>query len=390
MKRIIRNLVVALVGGVMLVATEAQAQTGIFADFTTSMGSFTCRLDYAVAPKAVANFIGLASGQRAWLDLPSGRARTNAFYDGLTFHRVISGFMIQGGSPNGAGTDGPGYSFVDEFSSTVRFDEFGVLAMANAGPDSNGSQFFITVSAQSGLNDVHTIFGHLAGGSNVVYAISKVATDSSNNKPLTNVVIQSIGIRRVGSSAQAFNIHNKDLPAVTNLSLAIAAAGDSASLTFTNRQYADNQLYRSTNIASWTAQSLGIETFGSITNTVIDSADLPAEFFRLAQVQYVSTKPVPKSLYGRTFIEQFSDGTFITNIFDNAGLGTYALGTNRGTITQYSYDQDPYRGRIRPIYYSGLYPMVLHCNFATQTNGTFTGTMYGLWNQTVSGKFWLK
>ena len=121
---------------------------GIYADFSTSLGGFTCRLEYAVAPKAVANFIGLATGQRAWLELPTGRVRTDAFYNGLTFHRVIAGFMSQGGSPNGQGTDGPGYSFVDEFNSGLRHDGFGVLSMANSGPDSNGSQFFITVSAQ--------------------------------------------------------------------------------------------------------------------------------------------------------------------------------------------------------------------------------------------------
>src|SRR5882724_5357209 len=100
---------------------------GIYADFTTSMGSFTCRLEYAVAPKAVANFIGLATGQRPWLDLPSGTARTNTFYNGLLFHRVVAGFVIQAGSPNGLGTDGPGYVFPDEISPSLRFTNTGIL-----------------------------------------------------------------------------------------------------------------------------------------------------------------------------------------------------------------------------------------------------------------------
>src|SRR5579859_3065661 len=137
-------------GMVLLWALGASAQTnGIFADFTTSMGSFSCQLSYSNSPAAVANFIGLATGQRAWLDLTTGEARTNAFYDGLTFHRVISGFMIQGGSPNGQGTDGPGYAFADQFSSSLNFNSPWMLAIANSGKDSNGSQFFVTVEPYS-------------------------------------------------------------------------------------------------------------------------------------------------------------------------------------------------------------------------------------------------
>jgi len=174
--------------------------SGIFADFTTTMGSFTCQLDYTNAPRTTANFIGLATGQRAWLDLPTGRARTNPFYDGLTFHRVIAGFMNQAGSPNGSGSDGPGYAFMDEFNPNLVFDSFGVLAMANSGPNSDGAQFFITVAPFSTGNNVYSIFGRLTSGSNVVYAINQVATDA-NNKPLTNVVIQQVSIRRVGVAA---------------------------------------------------------------------------------------------------------------------------------------------------------------------------------------------
>jgi len=139
-------IILVLLAAMAATAPHLSAQTnGIFADFTTSMGSFSCQLDYTNAPRTVANFIGLASGQRAWLDLNTGRARTNAFYNGLTFHRVIAGFMIQGGSPNGMGTDGPGYAFPDEFSPALVFTNYGVMAMANSGTNSNGAQFFITV-----------------------------------------------------------------------------------------------------------------------------------------------------------------------------------------------------------------------------------------------------
>ena len=222
MMRFLRALLLcAAVSLFMASGSRALAQAnGIYADFTTSMGSFTCKLEYAIAPKAVANFIGLATGQRPWLDLPTGRARTNAFYNGLLFHRVVANFVIQAGSPNGQGTDGPGYVVPDEISPSLRFTNTGILAMANSGTNSNGSQFFITVTNTSFLNDGYTIFGELAGGTNVVIAISKVATDS-NDKPLTNVVIQSVGIRRVGTAAQAFDINAQNLPGVTNHELSI-------------------------------------------------------------------------------------------------------------------------------------------------------------------------
>src|SRR5205807_4210813 len=111
--------VVFSLGSAFVLSATAQTN-GIFADFTTSMGSFTCRLEYAIAPKAVANFIGLAAGERPWLDLPTGLARSNAFYNGLLFHRVVAGFVIQAGSPNGQGNDGPGYAFPDEISPSLR------------------------------------------------------------------------------------------------------------------------------------------------------------------------------------------------------------------------------------------------------------------------------
>src|ERR1051325_8616485 len=176
---------VASLAAVLSPPCQAQYTNGIYAEFNTSMGSFTCALYYAQSPQAVANFIGLATGQRSWLDLPSGVVKTNPYYNGTTFHRVIAGFMNQGGSRNSLGTDGPGYQFVDEFSPSLRHDAFGVLSMANSGKDSNGSQYFITVEPTTWLNDVHTIIGRLSGGSNVVYAINHVAP-GANDKRLTN------------------------------------------------------------------------------------------------------------------------------------------------------------------------------------------------------------
>jgi cyclophilin family peptidyl-prolyl cis-trans isomerase len=374
-----------------LFASSAAGQTnGIFADFTTSMGSFTCQLDYTNAPRTSANFIGLATGQHAWLDLTTGRARTNAFYNGLTFHRVIAGFMDQGGSPNGLGTDGPGYAFTDEFSPQLVFTNFGVLAMANSGPNSDGSQFFVTVAPYTSGNNVYTIFGKIVSGSNVVYAINHVATDA-NDKPLTNVIMQQVNIRRVGTAAQAFNIDAQGLPIVTNLPLRIAAATNQITLTFSNRQYAGNQLYSATNlVGAWTANAMGIEITAPVTNSMQQAKDAPQRFYALAQVQYASSTFAPKTLYGRTLTLNFTTGlTGTMNIvFDSVGAGTYTLtSAPSGTVTGYSWTQQVYRGQLYPMYFSGLVPLTAQLNFASNTSGTFTGTFYTASPFNVSGSF---
>lgn len=380
-----------------LPSTRSAAQgNGIFADFTTSMGAFTCQLDFTNAPRTVANFIGLATGQRAWLDLPSGRARTNAFYNGLTFHRVIAGFMIQGGSPNGIGTDGPGYAFTDEFNPSLIFDSFGVLAMANSGPDSDGSQFFVTVAPYPTGNNVYSIFGRLTSGSNVVYAINHVPTDP-NNKPFTPVVIQQVGIRLVGSAALAFNINAYNLPLVTNLMSRISNSVSQVALTFTNRLYADNRLYTCTNLgAAWTAQGLGIEITSSFTNRLQITKDTPRKFFRMAQIQYPSSTFSPKAVYGKNLALTFTNTiTGILNVvFDSAGGGTFTYSPGgSGTVLGYAWAQEPYRGRFVPIILSSVFdPMLLLLNFSSASAGAFTGTGYPFYPYTfgaypVTGTF---
>lgn len=359
---------------------SAQYTNGIYAEFNTSMGNFTCALYYAESPKAVASFIGLATGQRAWLDLPSGMAKTNLFYNGLTFHRVITNFVIQAGSPNGLGTDGPGYAFVDEITNIFQFNKFGVLAMANSGPDSNGSQFFILATNSSpGLNNGYTIFGQLSGGSNVVAAINLVPTDASS-RPLTNVYINSISIRRIGGAAAAFDITAHGLPVVTNLNLAIAQTGTNVSLAFSNRLYADNRLYNSTNLQSWTANPLGIETALPVSNTATQMMTAQVQFFRAAQIQYAGNTFAPKSVFGKTITLVYATGYAGTNVivFDSAGGGTYNWSGSSGTLAGYNWSQAPYNGRFLPIGFSApssaVSTVLMH--YTTATTGTFTGTAY--------------
>jgi len=362
---------------------------GIFAEFTTSMGNFTCQLDYTRAPKATANFIGLATGSRPWVDGPTGLVRTNAYYNGLTFHRVIRNFMIQGGSPNGQGTDGPGYAFPDEFDAALRHDGPGVLSMANSGPNSNGSQFFVTVSSQPHLNDVHTIFGHVTSGQTVVDAINQVATDASS-KPLTPVVVQSVVIQRVGVAAQAFDIGAQNLPVVSSVPLGITAGGGQVSLTFANGLYAENFLATSTNLTNWTGASLGVDVVLPATNNVPRAMVGPAQFHALSRVQYPSSTFAPRAVNNRVLTMESASFTGpLALTFTSSTSGTFNYDGTAGTITNYTWIQEIYRGRLWPIYYSTLPPMTLRLDFSSTTSGTFSGTAYTTPTLAISGTFML-
>ena len=162
--------------------------------FTTSMGSFTVRLMPDLAPATVDNFVGLATGKREWRDPRTGQTRTEPLYHGTVFHRVIPDFMVQGGDPEGTGRGGPGYQFNDEFPADgPRFDRPGILAMANAGPNTNGSQFFVTVIPTPWLDRKHTIFGEVTQGMDVVLAMSTAPT-APGDRPVEPIVLQSVEI----------------------------------------------------------------------------------------------------------------------------------------------------------------------------------------------------
>ena len=216
-----------------LLAVPLQAQ--IFADFQTSLGGFTVELFHQDVPRTVANFVGLVDGTRPWVDPRTTKVQVGVpFYDGIIFHRVIPDFMIQGGSPAGTGTDGPGYKVPDELTKGPNgqllhsHNAAGMVSMANSGIHTNGSQFFITTSVKpplsfpTHLDDKHTVFGRLVDGpagavgqgQAVVDAIS-VTPANASNKPLTPVVMQSVRIRRVGAAAEAFNAAAWSLPDVT-------------------------------------------------------------------------------------------------------------------------------------------------------------------------------
>jgi peptidyl-prolyl cis-trans isomerase A (cyclophilin A) len=161
----------------------------------TNLGPVVIRLFPDHAPKTVRNFVELAEGGKQWTHPETGQSTTDKLYDGTIFHRVIPDFMIQGGDPLGSGRGGPGYKFADEFHPDLRFDRPYLLAMANSGPGTNGSQFFITVGATPWLNGKHTIFGEVVQGSDVVDKISRVKT-GSQDRPADDVIIESVTVER--------------------------------------------------------------------------------------------------------------------------------------------------------------------------------------------------
>jgi peptidyl-prolyl cis-trans isomerase A (cyclophilin A) len=171
-------------------------EPGTYAQFDTTEGSFTVRLFEKEVPKTVANFVGLAEGTKEWRDPSSGEKKTAPYYDGVVFHRVISGFMIQGGDRLGTGTGGPGYNFGDEFHPSLRHTKIGMLSMANAGPNTNGSQFFITLGPTPHLDNRHSVFGEVVEGLDVVKKIGAVAT-GRQDRPVKPVVMNKVTIKRI-------------------------------------------------------------------------------------------------------------------------------------------------------------------------------------------------
>ena len=174
-------------------AADSKLADGVYAEFDTTKGKIVCQLEFEKTPLTVANFVGLAEGTKYYSkDDSTPKKQDKPFYDGIVFHRVIPNFMIQGGDPTGTGSSGPGYKFKDECRSDLKHSGPGILSMANSGPGSNGSQFFITHVATAWLDGKHTIFGHVVEGQDVV------------NKIAGGDKINSLKIVRVGEKAKAF------------------------------------------------------------------------------------------------------------------------------------------------------------------------------------------
>lgn len=369
------------VGLVMPLCTVVRAD-GIYADFSTSVGDFTASLNYTAAPQTVANFIGLAEGSRAWIHDASGAVKVGKpFYNGITFHRVIAGFMNQAGSPNGLGTDGPGYVFQDETGNGLLHDTPYKLSMANAGPNTNGSQFFITVAPTSWLDGKHTVFGQVISGQAVVDQINGVAT-GANDKPLTPVVIHTVGIRREGAAASAFDIHAQGLPLCQGLDGHLVVQPNIGTTWQADEPQPAGSIfkvYRSPDLSGWTLLK---ETYrapdqAGVLNHSLDAASLPRAFFQLPCVTYPRALG-PASLAGRTISAGiFSESETLNFVFDGTGVSGTGSYVTAGGTTPFAFSL--YDAYTRPfaatwiMNTSALGYLRLRCDLNSETGSHIMG-----------------
>jgi peptidyl-prolyl cis-trans isomerase A (cyclophilin A) len=323
----------------------------IYADFTVSsggspLGTFTVLLEHQKAPRTCANFIGLASGKRPWIDVTNGAVRVNKpYYDGLTFHRLIHNFVIQGGSPNGQGTDGPGYTILDEYHPDLRHSSDYVLSMAkSAFPNTGGSQFFITLAATHWLNDKHSVFGKVISGTAIIDGFKNPALfPTVSQRPVTPIVMDSVVI--YGPDFNGFDINAPELrlPHVSGTDLAITrnAAASSMTANFNRKRQTEYLTFGSPDLTAWS--QLGIilsldeeEAF----QLTAESRTEPRYFLRTAPVDYGQIPNAPADLDGggKTLRIIFGAGDHLDISPNGSGGGTWVDTANRsGTITQTSW-----------------------------------------------------
>lgn len=302
--------------GAFLLALLPLAHGQIYADFAVShgatpLGTFRVRLDYDKAPRTCANFIGLATGRRPWIDVTSGTLRENQhFYDGLTFHRLIHNFVIQGGSPNGLGTDGPGYSILDEYHADLRHSGPYKLSMAKgSNPNTGGAQFFITLAATPFLDDKHSVFGEVISGRDIIDGFMNATafpTDTSSgaatktDKPLVPIVINSVVIG--GPDYAGFDLDNPALrlPILSGISPTPKKdlSTNRFSLTFDRAQRHEYLISSSTDLSAWgvsgyffsldAAAAYNLDAFGVVT--------VPRYFTRTIDIDYSSWTNAPSAI----------------------------------------------------------------------------------------------
>jgi cyclophilin family peptidyl-prolyl cis-trans isomerase len=348
-----------LAGMLLLLPLPAIAQ--VYADFQTSVGNFTCELDYQTSARTVANFITLAEGRASWLDETSGQVSTTdpaqPFYDGLRFHRVVNeeGFRIlQAGSREDDGSDGPGYVIPDEFQpdapETQQHKAY-QLSMANSGPNSGGSQFFITGTAIPSLDGKHTVFGKVVSGLSVVESILTAATDD-RDKPIDPITLQHVSIRKVGPEAAGFDPSRFALPKVSTPDFQSQIdPGDSAVLTFDQPPQSLLHLWASEDGGS-TWEDIGTRFIGAgekpASSVQFSLADTPEDAdlrFRPVLTTYPGDSIVPSSLSNhQLYLENESgDFTFHFDSEEPSYLIVLPSGeTKTGRIVQFLYEPDGY------------------------------------------------
>ena len=392
-------------------AREASAQ--IYADVTVSgavSGTFTINLEYTKAPAAVANFIGLATGSKGWIDQNTGSLRHDPFYNGVTFHRVIANFMSQTGSRSGDGKDGPGYTFQNEIDSSLTFATPYTVGLANSGRwYTNGAQWFVTANSnQSGLDGSYTIFGTVCSGTEVCDALNNVATTSGSDshgaftdRPAPPVTISSIAFR--GPSLASFDLNPDALPKVLSAQPAMKVSGSTYSLGFDHNAFSYYYLYDSPDLNAWTNSLSGY--FG-IAAPAAGDADVTSvcttnkHFFKFARVDYslcynhYYEQFIPGSLAGKSLhFNSPLNGSLVLNANQTA---KYWIFDNNYSYTLSYYNYLPIMG---PYQYWGTLSLQLEngvifiFDYLVYTSAT-GGNFYGRTNDTefsgtndISGTF---
>lgn len=372
---------------VSLMPTGLQAQ--IYADVSVSSGSsplgtFRILLEHQKAPRTVANFIGLATGQRNWLNPRTGAVQVgNPFYDGLIFHRLIHNFMIQGGDPLGTGTGGPGYVFQDEFDTTLSHSGSYIVSMANSGANSNGSQFFITLSAPTNLDQKHSIFGVVID--DATYPTSRALIDSfkdpntfptnASNLPDTPITITSVAVS--GPDLAAFDLEapGHRLPYVTGktISLSHDSSLSTSSLNWDAKAFFDYPLYYSSDLQSWSKAGaiLSLEDNLSYAVGITALATTPTSFYTVSEIDYREVPKAPQNMLssGNMLTLHLNGGNLILT-FNGIGGGSWqfiyddtAIPNETGTISSSNYPNTPTTGSY--INYSGTHAPFLSLRLLT-------------------------
>jgi peptidyl-prolyl cis-trans isomerase A (cyclophilin A) len=362
-------------------AVAAPSADGLYATLQTTMGNVCFELFYTNVPRTVANFVGLAEGTRPWIDPRTTFVSTKPYYNGIIFHRVDNGFMIQGGSPKGDGSDGPGYTFEDEFDPILRHDRPGIVSMANAGPDSNGGQFFITVAPTEWLDNKHSVFGSVVEGMNIVSNIAAVATDSGD-RPLGDVTITNVFITRNGTNAQNFAVTNQALPEVEALPLSIAGLSLSAGTATSSYQY----VYSSTNLADW---SEAISDYWPVPNGNwrLIASSKSKEFFHANRVAY----PIDKNRTGSPILHRIVvtiGSDVITIAPDGIDSGRVRVNSETNAVLT-SWDWRTNHKLVGFDLWSDYYPPLgFDLYYASPTNGTSDVYLYDSgWKYQGTGTF---
>ena len=265
----------------------AELPDGLYARFTTSMGAFTAKLYHDQTPRTVAHFVGLAESTQPVIDFTLPGVVKRRFYDGLIFHRVVKGFVIQTGSPNGNGTDGPGYTIANEIKPDLKHGKAGMLGAARtSAQDTYGAQLYFTLTNTPALDGAYTVWGETVEGLDVVLAIGNVLT-GAGDKPVTAVVIQKVDILRIGASALAFDPAKvaPPLPRPKTKELTMLVGTNSLDFSWKTNADASYRILYSPNLKTWTDTGLFRDDKIPGSN-LYNNPNNPVFFFRLFEVQF--------------------------------------------------------------------------------------------------------